>query len=127
MPFSHGGSLVNTILYDRIGSNRFKGVFIRNTGRDTVMTEKILTSLSLKMNPRDLKYTDPKGPLQALFYQWLPIGRNLLDMIVDTLPSPFEMSNDKVEHLICSKLKSFSSLPKQTQDLKGGNIMSPFI
>lgn len=84
------------------------------------MTEKILTSLNLKMNPRDLKYTDPKGPIQALFFQWLPIGRNLLDMIVDVLPSPVDITSEKVEHLISSKIKPFNSLPKQTQNLKSG-------
>jgi ribosome assembly protein 1 len=72
------------------------------------------------MNARDLKYTDPKGPLQALFLSWLPIGRNLLDMIVDMLPSPLDMTNEKVEHLICSKMKPFNSLPKETRDLKTG-------
>lgn len=82
------------------------------------MTEKILDSLKIKLAPRELKYTDPKGPLQALFINWLPLGRNLLEMIVETLPSPLEMSNHKVEHLICPKLKQFKSLPKETQDLK---------
>jgi ribosome assembly protein 1 len=84
------------------------------------MTEKILESLKIKLAPRELKFTDPKGPLQALFINWLPLGRNLLDMIVETLPSPLEMSSDKVEHLICNKLKSFKSLPKETQNLKNG-------
>lgn len=84
------------------------------------MTEKILESLKIKLAPRELKYTDPKGPIQALFINWLPLGRNLLDMIVETLPSPLEITSDKVEHLICNKLKPFKSLPKETQDLKNG-------
>lgn len=84
------------------------------------MTEKIINSLSIKIQPRELKYTEPKGPLQALFLKWLPIGRNLLDAIVDILPSPMEITNEKVEHLICSKMKPFNSLPKETQLLKNG-------
>ena len=84
------------------------------------MNEKILESLKIKLAPRDLKYTDPKGPLQALFINWLPLGRNLLDMIVETLPSPLEMNSEKVEHLICNKLKPFKTFPKQTQNLKNG-------
>jgi len=86
------------------------------------MTEKILESLKIKLAPRELKYTDPKGPLQALFINWLPLGKNLLDMIVITLPSPLEKPNEKVEHLISNKLKPFKSLPKETQDLKKGTI-----
>ena len=90
------------------------------TRRDTVMTEKILSSLNIKLPPRELKYTDAKGPLKSLFINWLPLGKNLLDMVVDLLPSPLEMTSERVEHLICSKLKSFKHLPQQTQDLKHG-------
>ena len=72
------------------------------------------------MSPRDLKYTDPKGPLQSLFTNWLPLGKNLLDMVVEVLPSPLDMTSDKVEHLMCSKMKIFKYLPKETQELKNG-------
>ena len=82
------------------------------------MTEKILNSLNIKLPPRDLKYTEAKGPLKSLFINWLPLGKNLLDMVVDLLPSPLDITSDKVEHLICAKLKSFKHLPKQTQALK---------
>ena len=84
------------------------------------MTEKIINSLNIKMSPRDLKYTDPKGPLQSLFTNWLPLGKNLLDMVVEVLPSPLDMTSDKVEHLMCSKMKIFKYLPKETQELKNG-------
>ena len=82
------------------------------------MTEKIISSLNIKVAPRELKYGDPKGPLQAVLFNWLPLGRNLLDMIVEILPSPLEMSSDKVEHLICSSMKPFKTLPLETQALK---------
>ena len=90
------------------------------TRRDPSMTEKILNSLNIKLPARDLNYTEAKGPLRSLFLQWLPLGKNLLDMCVDLLPSPLEITSEKVEHLICSKLKSFKHLPKQTQELKNG-------
>jgi ribosome assembly protein 1 len=82
------------------------------------MTEKILTSLNIKLPARELKYTDVKGPLQALFLNWMPLGRNLLDMIVEMLPSPTQLGALKVEQLMCSKMKPFKSLPIQTQQLK---------
>jgi ribosome assembly protein 1 len=87
------------------------------------MTEKIIKSLNIKMLPRDLKYTDPKGPLQALFTNWLPLGKNLIDMIIDILPSPLEISEDRVEHLISNKIKPFKVLPKETQELKKGEYL----
>lgn len=83
------------------------------------MTEKIVKSLNISNRGLN-KYTDPKGPLQTLFHQWLPIGQNLLDMIVDMLPSPLQISSEKVEHLICSNIRHFNSLPKDTQQLKNG-------
>ena len=70
------------------------------------------------MLPRDLKYTDPKGPLQALFTNWLPLGKNLINMIIDILPSPLQISGDRVEHLISNKMRPFKLLPKETQQLK---------
>jgi len=70
------------------------------------------------MTPRELKYTEAKGPLQTLFSYWLPLGRNLMDVIVDILPNPSEMTTEKVEYLMCSKLKAFKSLPQDTQRLK---------
>ena len=82
------------------------------------MIEKILNSLNIKMTPRELKYTEAKGPLQTLFGYWLPLGRNLMDVIVDILPNPSEMTSEKVEYLMCSKLTAFKSLPQDTQKLK---------
>ena len=84
------------------------------------MTEKILSSLGLKMTPRDLKYTEPRTPVQSLMSSWLPLGRNLLDMCVQILPSPLEITEAKVEHLIASNMSKFRAMPHQTQQLKKG-------
>ena len=86
------------------------------------MMEKILNSLNIKLTPRDLKFTEPKAPLQALFSNWLPLGKNLLDMIVEVLPSPLEMTDEKAQHLMCSKVKNFKSLCRETQELKNSKI-----
>lgn len=86
------------------------------------MTEKIISSLNIKVTPRELKYADPKGPVQAVLFNWLPLGRNLLDMIIEILPSPLEITGEKVENLICSNLKPFKTLPPETQALKNDFI-----
>ncbi|RNA25199.1 elongation factor Tu GTP-binding domain-containing 1 [Brachionus plicatilis] len=88
------------------------------TRRDTVMTQKIISSLNIKINPRELKYADPRGPVQSVLFNWLPLGRNLLDMVIEILPSPLEITGEKVENLICSNMKPFKSLPLETQALK---------
>ena len=40
------------------------------------------------------------------------------DMVCVKLPSPLEMSDLRAEKLMCSKTKTFDSLPEATQDLK---------
>lgn len=82
------------------------------------MMEKIMTSLNIKLAPRELKFSEPKAPVQAFLANWLPLGKNVLDMIVEVLPSPAEMTSEKAEGLISSKLKPFKTLCKQTQELK---------
>jgi ribosome assembly protein 1 len=85
------------------------------------MTEKILKSLDIKLHSRYLKYTDPRGPLQSLFTAWMPLGKNLLEMIVEKLPSPLEITNEKIDNLLFSRSK-LETLPIETQQLKKGLI-----
>jgi hypothetical protein len=42
--------------------------------RDREKLDKIVASLNLKVNDRDLKHTDPKVTLQAVCSQWLPLA-----------------------------------------------------
>ncbi|XP_069136789.1 elongation factor-like GTPase 1 [Argopecten irradians] len=86
--------------------------------RDVVMTEKIVKSLDLNILPRDMRHNDPRVKLQAIMGQWLSVSRAVLDVVVDKLPSPLEISEDRVEKLMCSQGQSFLSFPKATQQLK---------
>lgn len=85
------------------------------------MMEKIITSLNIKIPPRDLKSTEPKAALQSLFNSWIPLSKAVLDMAVEYLPSPLELTEEKVEHLMCSKSNNFKCLPIQSQNLKEGS------
>jgi len=42
--------------------------------------------------------------------------------VVEKLPSPLEMSEEKVEKLMCNQACRFDSLPEETQTLKQGMI-----
>ena len=42
------------------------------------MTEKIVTSLNLKIAPRDSRHSDPRVQLAAITAQWLPVSRAVL-------------------------------------------------
>jgi len=45
-------------------------------------------------------------------------------MVCELLPSPLEMSNDRIEKLLCSRNHSFAMMPPATQQLKHGrNIL----
>lgn len=83
-----------------------------------------MKSLNLKISARDSRHTDTRVHLKALFDQWLPLSGSLLAMVVDKLPSPQEMISERVEKLMCSGVKTFDSLPEETQSFKNGMFHS---
>ena len=72
-------------------------------GRDKEKVEKIVNSLNLKVSPRDLRSTDPKQQLPAIFSQWLPLAQSLLSMVCLKLPPPTELTEERAEKLMCSR------------------------
>ncbi|XP_046553975.1 elongation factor-like GTPase 1 isoform X1 [Haliotis rubra] len=86
--------------------------------RDKEKTDKIVKSLKLKVSARDTRHNDPRIQLQAVTSQWLPVSSAVLAVVVDTLPSPLQMTEERVEKLMCSHIQRFDSLPEQTQHLK---------
>lgn len=72
----------------------------------------------MKLHARDIRQTDPKVQIQAIFSQWLPIERTILEMIVRVTPHPGLISDEKAVRLMCSLNQDFETLPKQTQELK---------
>ncbi|XP_060579204.1 elongation factor-like GTPase 1 [Ruditapes philippinarum] len=86
--------------------------------RDKEMTEKIVKSLDLKITARDSRHNDARIQLQALMGKWLPVSNAVLGKVVEKLPSPLDIEEEKVEKLMCNKARRFDSMPKQTQDLK---------
>ncbi|XP_061193189.1 elongation factor-like GTPase 1 [Saccostrea echinata] len=93
----------------------YDSIFIR---RDKEKTEKIVTSLGLKIPPRDMRHSDGRVQLQAVCSQWLPVSSAVLRVVVSKLPSPLALSEERVEKLMCSQMRKFDSLPAETQGLK---------
>lgn len=92
---------------------------------DVIMVRKdkekipmITEKLGIKLTTRDLRHTDHRVQLQAIFSQWLPIEKAVLEMVVQQIPPPGSMSEEKAERLMCSLNQNFSSLPAETQALK---------
>ena len=94
--------------------------------RDKIKTEQIVKSLNLKISARDSRHNDSRVLLKALFDQWLPLSSSLLSMVIDKLPSPAEILSERVEKLMCSGVRTFDSLPDETQSLKDGELRRLF-
>ena len=77
-------------------------------GRDRDKVEKIVASLNLKVSNRDLRSTDPKQQLTAIFSQWLPMAQALLSMVCKKLPPPTVLTDERAEKLMCSRWVSMS-------------------
>ncbi|GFY45983.1 elongation factor-like GTPase 1 [Trichonephila inaurata madagascariensis] len=86
--------------------------------KDKLMMDKIVKSLNLVIPSRDVNHKDPKIQLQAIFGQWLPLSSTVLEMVCNFVPSPLELSEEKVESLMCSSSLKFEVLPQETRNLK---------
>uniref|UniRef100_A0A663LKM2 Elongation factor-like GTPase 1 n=1 Tax=Athene cunicularia TaxID=194338 RepID=A0A663LKM2_ATHCN len=85
---------------------------------DKEKIEKIVTSLGLKIGARESRHADPKVHLNAICSQWLPISDAVLSMVCNKLPSPLDITAERVEKLMCVGARTFDSLPPETQELK---------
>ncbi|NXS70094.1 EFL1 GTPase, partial [Pandion haliaetus] len=74
--------------------------------RDKEKIEKIVTSLGLKIGARESRHADPKVHLNAI------------SMVCNKLPSPLDITAERVEKLMCVGARTFDSLPPETQELK---------
>ncbi|XP_042340727.1 elongation factor-like GTPase 1 [Plectropomus leopardus] len=86
--------------------------------RDKEKVEKVVTSLGVKVMARDSRHSDPKVLLSAICSQWLPVSQAVLSMVCEKLPSPLDMTAERVEKLMSVGARRFDSLPEQTQELK---------
>jgi ribosome assembly protein 1 len=62
--------------------------FFRLECRNPEKVNKITTSLSLKLLPRDLKSKDSRHLLQTIFSQWLSLSTCIIQTAIDVVPPP---------------------------------------
>lgn len=86
--------------------------------KDKEKIDKIVTSLGIKIGAREARHSDPKVQINAICSQWLPISQAILAMVCQKLPSPLDISAERVEKLMCTGSQAFDSLPPETQALK---------
>lgn len=61
---------------------------------------KIVTSLSLKILPRDLRSKDTRYTLQLIFSQWLSLSTCTFQAIVEIVPPPFAAQRIRVPNML---------------------------
>ncbi|PVV01730.1 hypothetical protein BB560_003838 [Smittium megazygosporum] len=70
---------------------------------DQEQIDKIITSLDLKINPRDRKIKDPKTLVSIIMRTWLPLAQTCMLSIVDQLPSPEKAQKIRIPALVKGK------------------------
>ena len=60
----------------------------RGGRRNADKVNKIVSTLNLKIPPRDLNSKDRNGLLSLIFTQWLPLSTAIIQTIIDVVPSP---------------------------------------
>ncbi|XP_032514217.2 elongation factor-like GTPase 1 isoform X3 [Danaus plexippus] len=95
--------------------NIYETIVLRN---DKEKVPSMCEKLGIKLTTRDLRHTDSRVQLQSLMMQWLPLSNTVLDMVCRKLPSPKEILPEKVEKLMCSRIRDFESYSDETKELK---------
>ncbi|XP_052742629.1 elongation factor-like GTPase 1 isoform X1 [Bicyclus anynana] len=106
------------VIFDNLW-NIYETIILRN---DKEKVPVICEKLGIKLTTRDLRHTDTRIQLQSLMMQWLPLSNTVLDMVCCKLPSPKEILPDKVEKLMCSRIRDFESYHEETRKLKDAFI-----
>lgn len=78
----------------------------------------IAEKLGLKLAARDLRLTDPKLQIKAVLGQWLPIDRSVLHMVVQHVPPPHKISEERAQRLLYPANVELNTLPEGTLKLK---------
>ncbi|CAK1542205.1 unnamed protein product [Leptosia nina] len=102
------------VVFDNLW-NIYETIILRN---DKMKVPVICEKLGIQLTTRDLRHTDGRVQLQSLMMQWLPLSQTVLDMVCTKLPSPKEILPEKVEKLMCSRIRDFDSYPDETKKLK---------
>ncbi|KAF9816904.1 hypothetical protein IEO21_03778 [Rhodonia placenta] len=74
--------------------------------------EKIITTLNLKIPPRELKTKDPRQLLTLVFSQWLSLSSCVIQSIVDVVPPPSIAQRTRIPKILYPDLYESTVDPK---------------
>ncbi|XP_055844530.1 elongation factor-like GTPase 1 [Episyrphus balteatus] len=78
----------------------------------------IAEKLGIKLSPRDLKMGDAKSQIKAVLGQWLPVDKSVLHMVVQHIPEPNVISDERAERLLFPSNIELTSYPPETLAIK---------
>lgn len=73
---------------------------------------KIVTTLNLKIPPRDLKSKDMRHLLSLIFTQWLPLSTCIIQAIIDIVPPPSVAQRTRIPKMLYPDLYEATTTPK---------------
>lgn len=78
----------------------------------------IAEKLGIKLSPRDLKMGDAKSQIKAVLGQWLPVDKSVLHMVVQHVPQPNVISDERAERLLFPTNVELTTYPPETLAIK---------
>ncbi|KAJ3225253.1 Elongation factor-like GTPase 1 [Clydaea vesicula] len=84
---------------------------------DKQKIDKIVTTLNLKINARDLKSKDSKALLKEIMTQWVPLSNAILLTVIEQLPSPVDAQPIRMPQILKkSENQNYADLTSKLQN-----------
>lgn len=80
--------------------------------------DKIVTSLSIKVRPQDLRSKDTRNLLLAIFSQWLPLAPSTFRAVIDKIPPPPAAQSERIPHMLHPDLSHSASIVEPINKLE---------
>jgi ribosome assembly protein 1 len=78
--------------------------------------QKIVTALSIKVAPRDLKSKETRNLLTLIMQQWLPLSTATFQAVIDVIPSPTDAQALRLPYMLHPAAAAASSTPLTPSD-----------
>ncbi|KAL1500047.1 hypothetical protein AB1Y20_012731 [Prymnesium parvum] len=85
---------------------------------DETQRSKIISTLCLSVPAKELGHPDPLVQLRGIMGQWLPLGRTLLRVVTEQLPTAAQAQAHRLAQL-CPELKTAQELQPAQTDVEG--------